>query len=178
VSGPATDIELVARVLATHDGAAFAELARRHQAGVRRLLWRLTSGHANADDLAQDTFLRAYRGLASYRGGSFPAWLYRIAYNTFVSAARTGRLAPPHAHDDAGDDAADTSSSALKLDLEAALARLRPEERVAVALTLGQDITHDDAARILGWPLGTLKSHVARGRGKLVRMLQGWKDER
>lgn len=175
----ASDIELVARVLAGGDGEAFAELVRRHQPAIRRLLWRLASGNqAVADDLAQDTFLRAYRGLASYRGGSFTAWLYRIAYNVFASAARGGKLDGPRPPDEDREGDAVAPSAALKLDLEAALARLRPEERAAVALTLGHDVTHEDAARILGWPLGTLKSHVARGRDKLMHMLSGWKDER
>jgi RNA polymerase sigma factor (sigma-70 family) len=174
-----TDLELIARVLAVRDGAAFAELMRRHQGDVRRLLRRLTGGNAAlADDLAQETFLRAYRGLATYRGGRFGAWLYRIAYNVFASATRSGKLEPAHEHDP---DALDTSIPAhdgLHLDIETALQQLRPEERIAIAVTIGRDITHEDAAELLGWPLGTLKSHVARGRDKLTRILRAWKDDR
>jgi RNA polymerase sigma factor (sigma-70 family) len=174
----ASDVELVAQVLAGEDGAAFAELVRRHQGDVRRLLRRLTAGDASlADDLAQETFLRAYRGLATYRGGRFGAWLYRIAYHAFISATRSARLQPRCDTDEAIDDAV-TVPDGLRLDLEAALARLRLEERVAIALTLGHDVTHEDAADLLGWPLGTLKSHVARGREKLARILRPWKDDR
>jgi len=164
------DLELVARVLACGDGDAFAELVRRHQSDVRRLLRRLTRGNAAlADDLAQDTFLRAYRGLAGYRGGKFGAWLYRIAYNVYASAIRATK--PAVEADERDVDPPD----GLRLDLEAALGTLRHEERLAIALTIGRDITHEEAAEILGWPLGTLKSHVLRGREKLARLLRDWR---
>ena len=177
----ATDLDLVAQILATRDRDAFAELVRRHQADVRRLLRRLTRGDAAlADDLAQDTFLRAYRGLATYRGGRFGAWLYRIAYHAYASAAREPAVrAEVEADDGAPDDAAAPEPPpGLRPDIEAALAQLRTEERIAIALTIGRDVTHEDAAEILGWPLGTLKSHVARGRDKLARILRAWKNER
>jgi len=168
-----SDLELVARVLALGDGGAFAELVRRHQSGVRHLLRRLTGGNAAlADDLAQDTFLKAYRGLATYRGGKFGAWLYRIAYNVFASATRSAKPAP-----ELGPAAELAPPDGLRLDLEAALVHLRPEERTAIALTLGRDVTHEEAAEILGWPLGTLKSHVSRGREKLARLLEDWRPE-
>ena len=88
--GP-SDTELVARVLASDDRRAFAELVRRHQSAVRGLLRRLCAGDAaQADDLAQETFLRAYRSLKGWRGeGRLSPWLYRIAWNGWAALART-----------------------------------------------------------------------------------------
>ncbi len=79
----ATDEELVARALAADDRRAFAEMVRRHQSAVRTLLRRLCRGDAAlADDLAQETFVKAWRGLAGFRGGArLSTWLHRIAWN-------------------------------------------------------------------------------------------------
>jgi RNA polymerase sigma-70 factor (ECF subfamily) len=92
-----TDAELITRVLVRDDRRAFGELVARHQSAVRGLLRRLTGGDlAQADDLAQETFLRAYRGLRGYRGGAkFSSWLYRIACNVFFSRDRGSRDVPP-----------------------------------------------------------------------------------
>jgi RNA polymerase sigma-70 factor (ECF subfamily) len=166
----ATDADLVARVLAGDDRRAFAELVRRHQSAVRGLLRRLTAGDAAAaDDLAQETFLLAYRKLGSWRGeGRLSTWLYRIAWNAWASLARRApaplppKPAPPRPAADAALD---------RHDLERALAGLREEERAALALTCVRDVTHEEAAAILDWPLGTLKTHLLRGKEKLRRRL-------
>jgi RNA polymerase sigma factor (sigma-70 family) len=85
-----TDADLVARVLVDDDQHAFGELVRRHQSSVRGLLRQLArSDVALADDLAQETFLRAYKNIRSFRGEArFSTWLYRIAYNCFREDAR------------------------------------------------------------------------------------------
>ena len=85
-----TDADLVARVLLDDDHHAFAELVRNHQSSVRGLLRQLVRADVSlADDLAQETFLRAYKNLRSFRGEArFSTWLYRIAYNCFREDAR------------------------------------------------------------------------------------------
>ena len=85
-----TDGDLIARVLVDDDQHAFGELVRRHQSSVRGLLRQLTrTDVALADDLAQETFLRAYKNIRSFRGEArFSTWLYRIAYNCFREDAR------------------------------------------------------------------------------------------
>src|SRR5947207_15593251 len=91
MSSPAvSDAQLIARVLVQDDRHAFGELVRRHQSVVRATLRKLTGGnHALADDLAQETFLLAYRNLRSFRQeAKFSTWLYRIAYNAFLAEAR------------------------------------------------------------------------------------------
>src|ERR1043166_9913503 len=93
---PLSDAQLIARCVVEDDRHAFAELVRRHQSAVRACLRKLTSGNAAlADDLAQETFLLAYRNLKSFRQeAKFSTWLYRIAYNAFLAAARTTKELP------------------------------------------------------------------------------------
>jgi RNA polymerase sigma factor (sigma-70 family) len=167
----ATDAALVARVLARDDRRAFAELVLRHQGAIRTLLRRLCAGDAaRADDLAQETFLLGYRRLASFRGEArFGTWLHRVAWNAYLSEARRRPAAAP-------DPPADPASRELpraeaRLDLARAFAVLREEERAALALAYGQELTHEEAAAVLGWPLGTLKTHLARGKERLRRHL-------
>ena len=163
-----SEADLVARVLAEDDRRAFAELVRRHQSAVRTVLRRLCAGDAaRADDLAQETFLKAYRKLASWRGeGRLSTWLYRIAYHLWASDAR--RLPEPLAP--AAEDVRTPADAAhARVDLARAFGVLRAEERAALALAYGEEATHEEAAQVLEWPLGTLKTHVARGKEKLRR---------
>jgi RNA polymerase sigma-70 factor (ECF subfamily) len=171
-----TDAELITRVLVRDDRRAFGELVARHQSAVRGLLRRLTGGDvAQADDLAQETFLRAYRGLRGYRGGAkFSSWLYRIACNAFFSHDRSSRLAPPEPLLlEAESSEVDLPDALLeRYDLERALASLKPRERAALVLTYANELTHEEAAVVLDCPLGTLKTHVARAKEKLRRQLE------
>jgi RNA polymerase sigma factor (sigma-70 family) len=175
-----SDADLIARVLADDDRNAFAELVRQNQSAVRGLLRKLTGGDVQrADDLAQETFLRAYRGLSGFSGETrFSAWLFRIAYRIFLSDLRAkkrlGRAAPPPEEAAAelrGAEAPLAEGALLRLDLMRAMGRLAPEERAALALTYGQDISHEEAAAILQWPLGTLKTQVARAKEHLRKCL-------
>lgn len=171
--GP-SDLDLIARVLASDDRHAFATLVRRHQAAVRGLLRRLTCGQgALADDLAQDTFLRAYRSLGTYRGGArFSTWLHSIAYHLFLNDRRRRRPEATQAPEPA--EPSQAGRSLLRHDLARAMEALRPEERLALALAFGQDYSHQEVAEILGCPLGTVKTHIARGKDKLKARLGAW----
>lgn len=172
------DSELVARVLERDDRHAFATLVRRHQAQVRGLLRKLSCGDgALADDLGQETFLRAYRALGSFRGGGkLSSWLLQIAYRTFLNDARAAaaRRAFDTPLDEALPEATGRMESVLdRHDLARALRALSPEERAAIALTYADDLSHEEAAAILGWPLGTLKSRVLGAKEKLrARLLE------
>jgi RNA polymerase sigma factor (sigma-70 family) len=172
--GP-SDPELIARVVADDDRHAFAELVRRHQSAVRSLLRRLTCGDlARADDLAQDAFLRAYRGLGGFRGGAqFSSWLYRIAYNVFLSDSGRGTA---RALTDAPADAAPAAAAGLRHDLNQGLKTLSEPERLAVVLSYKEGATHEEIASVLGCPLGTAKSHVLRGRQRLREYLGAWSE--
>jgi RNA polymerase sigma-70 factor (ECF subfamily) len=145
---------------------------RRHERRVRSFLARLCRG-AGADDLAQETFLTAWRKAAAYRGeGSYEGWLLRIAWRTFLShqrSARTELEAEPEAH---GSIAGPQGEA---LDIERALGRLSAAERAAALLCYSEGCSHAEAARILEMPLGTLKSTVARARSRLAQSLEGYR---
>ena len=162
------------RRAALGDVAAFGLLVRRHQSQLRGFLLRVTGGrHALADDLAQETFLEAWRKIAQFRGqGSFAGWLLGIAWSRHLMDARRRKL---HPLDGAAEPSADPSLAHMaKLDLEKAFQLLSPPERAALTACYTLGFAHEEAARILRMPLGTLKSHVARGREKLHGFLQAW----
>ncbi len=180
-----TDHDLIARVLADDDRHAFGELVRRHQSAVRGFLRRLTGGrHSLADDLAQETFIAAYRDLGRFRGGSaFSSWLFGIAYNQFRSSRRSEREAVEWSGELPAADAlpgheqtapAANATIDLQQDLAAALAQLPAEERAAIHLCYAEGLTHEEAAAALACPLGTVKTHVLRAKEKLRRLLRAW----
>jgi RNA polymerase sigma factor (sigma-70 family) len=172
-----TDADLVARVIVDDDQHAFGELVRRHQSSVRGLLRQLTrTDIALADDLAQEAFLRAYKNIQRFRGeAKFSTWLYRIAYNCFREDARRRKEL-------VGIDEArwqseldpQTADPALRHDLMHALSLLPLHERTAVLLCCQSGLSHEEAARVLNIPLGTVKTNVLRGREKLKRALAAW----
>lgn len=159
------------RRAATGDVAAFGALVRQHQSSVRGFLRRLTKGDAAlADDLAQETFLEAHRKIAQFQGhGSFTGWLYAIAWSRFLMENRKRKLEPL---DEMDERVAPSIDPAIKLDLEKAMTLLRPPERAALTLCFALGMPHEEAAAAMGVPLGTLKSHVARGREKLKNLLK------
>jgi RNA polymerase sigma-70 factor (ECF subfamily) len=176
-----TDADLVLRVLERDDRNAFAELVRRHQSMLRLSLRRLASGDDGlADDLAQETFILAWRKIRQFRfEAKFSTWLYRIAINTWKSEVRKNREvlldAESPAFEASGPDEA--GQSVAKLDLARAMARLSDGERAAIVACYYQDLSHEEAADALELPLGTLKSHVLKGKNKLRAMLPGWEPQ-
>jgi RNA polymerase sigma-70 factor (ECF subfamily) len=186
---PVSDAQLIARALVTDDRHAFAELVRRHQSGVRACLRKLTAGnHALADDLAQETFVLAWRNLKSFRQEArFSTWLYRIATNCWLGDARKRKeeLLGDRVEAVADDDAAGAATgdamhadharaSSLKLDLERAMRVLTDAERAAIVQCYHNDLTHEEAAYVLGCPVGTVKTHVLRGKQKLKAALAAY----
>ena len=174
-----TDGDLIARVLVDDDQHAFGELVRRHQSSVRGLLRQLTrTDVALADDLAQDTFLRAYKNIRSFRGEArFSTWLYRIAYNCFREDARRRKeLVGIDEEQLQAERDPQVADPALRHDLMHALSLLPLNERSAVLLCCQNGLSHEEAARVLDIPLGTVKTNVLRGREKLKRALVAWKS--
>jgi RNA polymerase sigma factor (sigma-70 family) len=176
-----SDADLLARVLVDGDQHAFGELVRRHQSPVRGLLRQLTRADVElADDLAQDTFIRAYKNIRSFRGeAKFSTWLYRVAYNVFREHARKRKelVGIDEAQLQAQADP-QTTDPALRHDLMSALAQLPLHERTAIVLCCQNGLSHDEAARVLDIPLGTVKTNVLRGREKLKKMLAAWSNEK
>jgi RNA polymerase sigma factor (sigma-70 family) len=172
-----TDADLLARVLVDGDQHAFGELVRRHQSPVRGLLRQLVRADVDlADDLAQETFIRAYKHIRSFRGeAKFSTWLYRIAYNAFREHARKRRELVGIDEDQLQTEAdPQTVDPGLRHDLMNALASLPLHERTAVTLCCQNGLSHDEAARVLDIPLGTVKTNVLRGREKLKKILAAW----
>lgn len=157
------------------DSAAFADLVRSHQSAVRQQLRRLTQGDAAlADDLAQETFVQAWLHLGAFRGEArFSTWLYRLAYHRFLMQRRARRAEPV----DLPETANTAGSPALKIDVDKAVARLPEHERIAIIHCYQLDLTHDEAAVVLGLPLGTLKSHVQRGKAHLRELLAAYETK-
>ena len=127
------------------------------------------AGH-DAEDLAQETFVKAWRLGGSFRGeGSYPGWLLRIGWRLFLDQRRGHKpieTLEPDVLSAAASDGPDR-----RIDVERALAGLGPRERAAALLCLGEGYSHAEAAVILDLPLGTLKSIVARARAQLAAVL-------
>lgn len=159
---------------------AFSRLVERHQQALRAFLRRACGDWAQADDLAQEAFLTAWNTIGRLKtGASVRAWLCGIGYRKHLTARRSaGRsrardAAYEAARTDPPGDAPDE-----RMALERAMAELAPEQRACVALCLAADFSHAEAAEALGMPLGTVKSHVARGRARLLSVLGADDDER
>lgn len=168
-----SDAELVARVIGADDPAAFQLLVERYQAAVRGFLGRLTAGdRGTADDLAQETFLLAYRKLRSLKAGaSLSSWLHSIAYRQFLQHLRRNErqrvmAEPPEpAHDPRA--AVDAEYLAPRL-----LAEVSPPERACLTLAYAAGMSHAEIGAVTGLPVGTVKSHITRGKQKLQDWLQ------
>jgi len=166
------DAELILAVLERDDRRAFAQLVLRHQSRVRTVLRRLAKGdHGLADDLAQETFVLAWRNLRTFRfEARFSTWLYRIAFNAWQSEARKRREVLLDAPDDERpvvETADEVPATVARLDLERALATLSDAERAAISACYYADLSHEEAAQALGIPLGTVKTHILRAKAKL-----------
>jgi RNA polymerase sigma factor (sigma-70 family) len=172
LSLPATDGELVAAARRGLPGA-FREIVERHQQAVRGFLRRTLADPADAEDIAQETFLTAWSSLWRFRGqASLRSWLCAIAWKKSLTLRRSRRRERVrHEAVEAVMDSGACQDS--RLDLAAALAVLPEAQRAAVALCLGGGFSHTEAAEALGLPLGTIKSHVERGRAKLLAALGG-----
>ncbi|MFN3515000.1 MAG: RNA polymerase sigma factor [Phenylobacterium sp.] len=171
--------EALVRDARAGSAAAFARLVDRHQQALRAFLRRACGDWALADDLAQETFLLAWERLDRLRpGANVRAWLCGVGYNKCLTELRSRRrsAAREAAYQSAGEHSGPLPA-AERLALEQAMAELPLEQRAAVALCLAADFSHAEAAEALDLPLGTVKSHVTRGRARLLRALGGPEDE-
>jgi RNA polymerase sigma-70 factor (ECF subfamily) len=172
------DDELITRVLRHDDRDAFGELVRKHQSPLRAMLRKLTCGdQALADDLAQETFVRAFLKLSAFRGKArFSTWLYRIAYNLFLGEKRrlSGRISRLQSRPDPFTGPSSGNPAGLQIDLENAMIHLTKAERAAVVFCCAKGFSHQETARILDCPVGTVKTHVLRGKQKLRSLLAAW----
>ncbi|MBQ9669278.1 MAG: sigma-70 family RNA polymerase sigma factor [Prevotella sp.] len=182
-----SDISLVTQVAVFRNKRAFDQIVRKYQSPVRRFLLNLTLGDEMlSDDLAQDTFLKAYLNIGQFRGrASLQTWLMRIAYNVFYdykrkekgivksaefAAAAQGTPAENAAA--AANSSLFTFHSSLKTDIYRALSILKEEERTCITLQLIDGYALDEIAGITAMPLNTVKSHLRRGKERLATYLK------
>lgn len=150
---------------ASGDSAAFALLVGKYERPLRSFLGRM--GVADADDIAQEAFLKAWRNAAQYDGRArFSTWLTSIAWRCRLDQLRKRQLS-------AKDMEGATSSPQAAAEVDDMLARLSESERASLVLCEGQGWTHEEAATMLGMPLGTLKSTVARAKSKCRALWDG-----
>lgn len=172
------DQELIARVVAKKDQHAFAQLVLRYQSQLRVWARRLCDGDAHlADDLAQETFIKAYAALGAFRAeAKFSTWLYRIAFNIAANRWRGKKIQWCELDDneDIESEHCELKQFDAKRDVEAAMQQLSAAQQLAIRLCFDDGFSHDEAATIMGIPLGTLKTHVARGKQKLQTLLASW----
>jgi RNA polymerase sigma-70 factor (ECF subfamily) len=170
----------LARAAAAGDAAAFEALYRRHAARVHGVVLRLAGWqHARAEDLVQEAFLRAWRALPQWRGDSaFGTWLHRLAVNTALMDLRARKARPGLDGDDddlidalAGADSAG-HGTALRLDLDRAVASLPPRARAVLVLFDIEGWSHDEIATSLDMAVGSSKAQLHRAR-RLLRMRLG-----
>jgi RNA polymerase sigma-70 factor (ECF subfamily) len=162
------------------DHAAFESLIRMHQRMIHSLTFRMTGSLADGEDLAQQTFLRAYEQLGSFRGGAkFSSWLYRIAVNTCLNwRRREMRRRQLHAAwaDNSSRQRAEPAHPADENDLgrrvQEALMKLPAKQRAAMVLTVYDGFNHAEAARILGCSETTVSWRIFAARNKLKRWLK------
>jgi RNA polymerase sigma-70 factor (ECF subfamily) len=157
------------------DMRAFGQLVDAHQSAVRAFLRRLVGSHADADDLAQEAFARAWEALDRYDGSSrLRTFICGVAFQYWRRArrAQSRRQAREDAYAELADSASEPPArAAQRLALRKAMDDLPEDQRAVLALCLGQDFTHAEAAEALSLPLGTVKSHVTRGRARLQAAL-------
>jgi len=184
-AGAPTDEQLIARVLAG-DGEAYGTLVTRYKDLVYTIALRIVTDESDAEDVAQETFLRAYRALPRFRGDSkFSSWLYRIATNRSLTHLKRRKRrattvdidAGPHIEARSKEPSPIGTPEDAVLDDEfrrrvrAAVERLPEQYRVVVTLFYLQERSYKEVAATLGIPMGTLKTHLHRARALLKEIL-------
>lgn len=166
------------------DIQAFNDLVELYQRQVYNLALRMLGSAETAEDATQDTFVSAYRAIAGFRGGSFKAWILRIATNSCRDKMRVSRRASivslDNLMEEVGDFIADDKTESpedyaqrreLGRLLDGSLARLPEDQRLVVVLSDIQGLTYEEIAQVIGISLGTVKSRLSRARLRLRELL-------
>ena len=158
------------------DRAAFDRLVERHQREIYRLCFRYVNNHEDAADLAQDSFVKAYKAIGRFRGDSaFSTWLYRIAVNTCLNFRSSRRLAQEELSDALADPGVPVVQRMQERErsqqVRDAVSRLPEKQRATLILKIYHDLTHEEVAGILGSSVGTVKANLFHAVGNLRKML-------
>jgi RNA polymerase sigma-70 factor (ECF subfamily) len=160
------------------DREAFDRLVERYQRDVYRLCYRYLNNHEDANDAAQEVFLRAYRAIERFRGDSaFSTWLYRIAVNTCLNFRAARRPLGEELPDTIADPRPGAQWTVEKDErsrrVREAVSRLPEKQRATVILKVYHDLTHEEVAVILGATVGTVKANLFHALGNLKKALGG-----
>jgi RNA polymerase sigma-70 factor (ECF subfamily) len=176
--GEAADDRMLVEACVGGHREAFDQIVERHQRQVYQLCYRFVGNHEDASDLAQDVFIRAYRGLHSFKGQStFSTWLYRIAVNVCLNrvGARGQKWAPLDAADqpDVRQERADARilRAERAAAVRAAIARLPKKQRAALILRVYHDLPHDQIAAIVGTSVGAVKANFFHALANLKKLM-------
>jgi RNA polymerase sigma-70 factor (ECF subfamily) len=160
--------------------AAFDVIVERHRRAVYLLCYRFVSNHEDASDLSQDVFLRAYRGLRSFRGqSSLATWLYRIGVNVCLNRVSAKKLLSESIEDrQFVDEKAESAPDRLLKDergarVRAAIAQLPRKQRATLVLRMYHEMSHQEIADVLGSSVGAVKANFFHALSNLKKMLGG-----
>jgi len=155
---------------------AFDRLVERYQRDVYRLCYRYVNNHEDANDLAQDVFLKAWKAIGRFRGESaLSTWLYRIAVNACLNFRAVRRPATQDLPEALADPQPGAASLLEEDDdarrVRAAVQRLPEKQRATVILKVYQELTHEEVAAVLGSRVGTVKANLFHALGNLRRLM-------
>ncbi len=177
----ASDVDLIHRVQ-SGETDAFDELMKRYAASVYKVTYSLTRNHADADDLSQETFIRAFRAIARFdERYQFYTWVRRIAVNLCFNHLKRGKkvrfeplpMADGEAESvDIADRQPQSADSGLRRDLDQALTKLPPDQRAVFVLRVNEEMSYDEISKALHIPVGTVMSRLNRAREKLRELLR------
>jgi RNA polymerase sigma factor (sigma-70 family) len=177
-----SDIELINQTLAGNQ-SAYADLVRRHQRFVFTLAMRFAKSREDAEEIAQDCFIKAHRALASYNAQSkFTTWLYTIVYNTAMTFLRKKRIATDSMDDEATFIQVENQQSAYDNDnvenksrsfyVNQAIAQLLPDDATIITLFYKGEQSLDEIAQTMGMEANTVKVKLFRARQRLKEKLE------
>ena len=181
-----SDDRALVRACLARNQPAFDVLVERHRRAIYQLCYRFVGNHEDASDLSQDVFLRAHRGLKTFRGqSSLSTWLYRIGVNVCLDrvSAKVPVTEPIEVDrhvDPRSDDPADRVLQAERASrVRAAITRLPHKQRATLILRMYHELSHQEIAAILGKSVGSVKANVFHALGNLKKMLEaegarGW----
>jgi RNA polymerase sigma-70 factor (ECF subfamily) len=161
----------------TGDREAFDRLVELHQRNIYGLCLRYAGNHPDASDLAQETFVKAYRSIRSFRGdSSFSTWLYRIGVNTCLSYRSGRRPAAEELKDEHVTEKEDALFGLQQAEearmVRAAIRALPERQRLTLILKLYHDRTHEEIAKVMGTSVGTAKANLFHALANLRKSLE------
>ncbi|MEG1544405.1 MAG: sigma-70 family RNA polymerase sigma factor [Tannerellaceae bacterium] len=181
-----TDTYYIQKVQAG-DATSFGYLVDRYARQIHSLIYKVVRSHEDAEELAQDTFVKVFRNLSSFKGdSSFSTWIYRIAYNTAISATRKKRLEflsidetliNNVSEEEVANALWQTDTSEQLQRLDSALAQLQPDERALITLFYMKEKTTEETSFITGLSQSNVKTKLFRIRKKLFVLLKEMEDE-